>query len=108
MLRILLLTTALCAGVIAAGSASAAPMPAGNLQAAAQRILSDTVTPVHGYHRRCDRGYVRHWRRNTWHEHHRNRRVSECRPRREMRRDRRRPYRHRDNCINLGGVRICN
>jgi hypothetical protein len=67
MLRILLLTTALCAGIIAAGSASAAPMPAGKLDAAGATISSDALIPVHGYHRDCDRGWVPHRRGRDWH-----------------------------------------
>ena len=111
MLRILFLTTALCAGVIAAGSASAAPMPAGILDAAAEKILSDTVIPVHDYHRDCDRGWVPHQRRRDWHRHSRSGRYIECRPPRydrdRRRRDDRR-YRHDGGCVNIGGVRICN
>ena len=110
MLRILFLTTALCAGVIAAGSASATPMPAGNLDAAVERILSDTVIPVHRYHRDCERGWVPYQRRSDWHRHRRGGRYIECRPRRyDYDRPRyNHPYRHRDGgCVNIGGVRIC-
>ena len=111
MLRFLLLTIALCAGVIAAGSASAAPMPAGNMDAAAAAISSDALIPVHGYHRVCERGWVPYQRRRDWHRHSRGGRYTECRPRRYERDRRRRddrPYRHRDGCINIGGVLICN
>jgi hypothetical protein len=95
-------------GYATAGPASAAPMAPAGFDNTVRSVLAEDVIRIHGFHRSCDRGYVRHWRRNTWHRHHSNRRVSECRPRREMRRDRRHRYRHRDGCINIGGIMICN
>jgi hypothetical protein len=52
-----------------------------------------------------------HQRGRDWHRHSRSGRYIECRPRRYERDRRRRddrPYRHRDGCINIGGVLICN
>jgi hypothetical protein len=108
MKHVLLLVFLLGIGYATAGPASAAPvMPAG-FDNTVRSVLAEDVIRIHGYHRRCDRGFVHRWRTRAWHRHRGNRRVSECRPRREFRRDRRNRYRHRDGCVNIGGVRICN
>jgi hypothetical protein len=83
-------------------------MPAGNLDAAAATISSDTLIPVHDYHRDCERGWVPYQRRRDWHRHSRSGRYIECRPRRYERRRYDDPYPSDRGCVMIGGIRICN
>lgn len=96
-------------GVGYAMPATATPLAPAGLETVVRSALSDSLVEVHDWHRACVRGYVRRWRDRAWHEHHRNGRVSNCRPRRHYRRDddRHHHYRHRGGCIVLGGVKIC-